>query len=133
MPKIGLQIKTVATSLHGFKNMCPKLPMHVIGKDSPINRSTDNLASLECSPFPQNGLVHTVHACAGFSHSSAKRSVICQWVGMRFYDKLVHAKNSVYQALIWIMPGYEANNLASQSSLQPALSKTCEWFYCMAA
>ena len=35
----------------------------------------------------------------------------CRWIftlfhsGMHFYDKLAHAKNSVYQALIWLRPG----------------------------
>ena len=29
---------------------------------------------------------------------------------MRLYDKLAHAKKSVYQALIWIRPGYEARS-----------------------
>ena len=59
--------------------------------------------SLEPSPFPRKGLVYTL-----FTHAHAldftlfrEKSMIGQWVGMRFYDKLAHAKNSVYQALIY--------------------------------
>ena len=33
--------------------------------------------------------------------------MIGQWVGMRFYDKLAHAKHNVYQALVYqaLRPG----------------------------
>ena len=50
-----------------------------------------------------------------------EESMIGQWVGMRFYDKLAQAKNSVYQALIWTRPGYEAN---AYPLLKFALHKT---------
>ena len=43
--------------------------------------------------------------------------MIGQWVRMHFYDKLVHAKNSVYQALIWIRPGYEAKKQKQLATL----------------
>ena len=56
----------------------------------------------EPSPFPPKGQVHTVHTCAGFAHS-----MIGQWVGICFYNRLAHDKNS---ALIWIRPGYDANS-----------------------
>ena len=42
-----------------------------------------------------------------------EKSIIGQWARMHFYDKLVHAKNRVYQALIWIRPGYEAKKTKS--------------------
>ena len=70
------------------------VPAGSISQTSPI---------LEPSPFQRAWPVHAVRA-RWISHFSVKR----QWVGIRFYDKLAHAKNSVYQALIWIRPGYKA-------------------------
>ena len=39
-------------------------------------------------------------------HTFREKSMIGQWVRMHFYDK-----NSVYQALLWIRPGYEARGV----------------------
>ena len=58
-----------------------------------------------------------------------EKSMIGQWVRMRFNNKSAHAKNSVYQALIWIRPGYEAtlppNSMAHNSKIKRNNSYTC--------
>ena len=71
--------------------------------------------SLEPRPLPPKGLVHTVHACTGFSHFPVRSQWLVNGVGLCFYDKLAHAY--VYKALIWIRPGCEAS----------VYSRACDW------
>ena len=96
----------VATETDSLINKCTECTCmciaSIIRTDGVNTQEIDcNELSLEPSPFPRKILVHTAcsRMCWIFTLFREK-SMICQWVDMHFYDKLVHAKNSVYQALI---------------------------------